>query len=243
MTVPQPAPLPASIPSPAGPQETPHIAPVGALLAVWIALLVLTLVTLLAARLPTEGLPAAGLWIAMGIATVKATLVALYFMHLRYDRPFLAIVFVTSLVFVMLFVGLALMDTVEYQPELIPGFAPALDYQRKLAVSARSIVAQGHNADFVKNAKEVSAVVAKTNAKGVLVSRIGLGGNPDEFITLVLFDSFDDIGKFSAAFAKASAEAKLAPLPAGTVAHSEWRVYRYLPALSITPAPQKAGNQ
>jgi len=57
----------------------------------------------------------------------KASLVALYFMHLRYDRPFLAIVFVTSLVFVMLFVGLALMDTVEYQPELIPGFAPALD--------------------------------------------------------------------------------------------------------------------
>jgi cytochrome c oxidase subunit 4 len=118
MTVPQPAPLPASIPSPAGPQETPHIAPVGALLAVWIALLVLTLVTLLAARLPTEGLPAAGLWIAMGIATVKATLVALYFMHLRYDRPFHAIIFVTALVFVLLLVSLTLMDSEQYQPDI-----------------------------------------------------------------------------------------------------------------------------
>jgi len=75
------------------------------------------------------------------------------------------------------------------------------------------------------------------------VSQIGLGGNPNEFITLVLFDSFDDIGKFPAAFAKAAAEAQLTPEPAGTVANTEWRVYRYAPALSIIPAPQKAGNQ
>ena len=37
------------------------------------------------------------LWIAMAIATVKATLVVLYFMHMRYDRPVNAIVFVTAL--------------------------------------------------------------------------------------------------------------------------------------------------
>ena len=39
------------------------------------------------------------LWIALGIATVKASLVALYFMHLRYDNPFYALIFVTALVF------------------------------------------------------------------------------------------------------------------------------------------------
>ena len=125
------------------------------------------------------------------------------------------------------------------RPDL--GVAPAPDYQAKLGVVARTIVAQGHMADFRKNAKELSAVVAKTNAKGVLVSQIGLGGNPNEFITLVLFDSFDDIGKFPAAMAKAAAEAKLTPEPADTEANSEWRVYRYVPALSIIPAPQKAG--
>ncbi len=126
------------------------------------------------------------------------------------------------------------------RPDL--GVAPEPGYQFKLAVSARSVVAQGHMEDFVKATKDLSAVIAKTNAKGVLVSRIGLGGNPNEFITLVLFDSFDDIGKFAEAFAKASAEAKLTSEPAGTVANSEWRVYRYAPEMSIIPAPQKAGN-
>ena len=62
----------------------------------------------------------------MAIATVKATLVALYFMHLRYDRPFNAVVFVSALVFVTLFVGIALIDTAAYQPELIPGYAPGM---------------------------------------------------------------------------------------------------------------------
>lgn len=119
------------------------------------------------------------------------------------------------------------------RPDL--GVAPKPDYQAKLGVSSRIIVAQGHMADFVKHTKELSAVIAKTNAKGVVVSQIGLGGNPNEFITLTLFDSFADLSKFPAAFAKASAEAKLASAPAGTVANSEWRVYRFVPELSIIP--------
>ena len=52
---------------------------------------------------------------------MKASLVALYFMHLRYDRPFNAIVFVTALFFVMLFVGIALTDTAAYKPDDDPG--------------------------------------------------------------------------------------------------------------------------
>lgn len=114
--------------------------------------------------------------------------------------------------------------------------AAAQGYQAKLGVSARSIVAQGHMADFVKYAKELSGVIAKTNAKGVAVSQIGLGGNPNEFITLVLFDSFADLGKFNPAFAKASADAKLGAQSAGTVTNTEWRVYRYMPELSIIPS-------
>jgi len=67
------------------------------------------------------------LWMALLIATVKASLVAVFFMHLRYDRPISAIVFVTSLFLVMLFVGIALMDTEQYSPERIPGYAPAVE--------------------------------------------------------------------------------------------------------------------
>ena len=100
-----------------------HIAPFRVLAAVWVTLLVLTWVTVAATGVD---LGRFNLWLAMAIATVKAALVLLYFMHMRYDRPINAIVFVTALLFVMLFVGFALMDTLTYQPELIPGYAPAV---------------------------------------------------------------------------------------------------------------------
>ncbi len=58
------------------------------------------------------------LWIALGIATVKASLVALYFMHLRYDNPFYALIFVTALVFLAIFLSLTLMDTLQYAPNI-----------------------------------------------------------------------------------------------------------------------------
>jgi cytochrome c oxidase subunit IV len=99
-------------------QALAHPLPAWLLLAVWGALLALTVVTVAVTYLPMGDLPALGLWIAMGIATVKATLVALYFMHLRWDRPFHAIVFVTALLCIMLLVGLAMLDTKDYQPNI-----------------------------------------------------------------------------------------------------------------------------
>ena len=42
----------------------------------------------------------------------------LYFMHLRYDSPFNAIIFVTALVFMFLFLGITILDTSEYQPAI-----------------------------------------------------------------------------------------------------------------------------
>jgi caa(3)-type oxidase subunit IV len=50
------------------------------------------------------------------IAVTKATLVVLYFMHLRYERPFNAIVLIRALLFVMVFCALTLMDSRAYQP-------------------------------------------------------------------------------------------------------------------------------
>jgi cytochrome c oxidase subunit 4 len=100
-----------------------HVVPFRVLLAVWAALMVLTVITVAATWVDLGNL---NLWIAMAIATVKATLVVLYFMHMRYDRPFNAIVFVSALAFVALFIGIALIDTGAYQPELIPGYAPGM---------------------------------------------------------------------------------------------------------------------
>ncbi len=100
-----------------------HVLPLKLLAGVWIALATLTWVTVAASHLNLGSL---GLWVALGIATTKAGLVALYFMHLRYDRPINAIIFLGALLFVLLFVGLALTDTRSYQPDLIPGYAPGM---------------------------------------------------------------------------------------------------------------------
>lgn len=54
-------------------------------LAVWAALIVLTGLTVAAAKLDV-GL--GNIIIAIGIATLKASLVILYFMHLKFEHPF-----------------------------------------------------------------------------------------------------------------------------------------------------------
>jgi len=98
-----------------------HIVPVRTLVAVCVILLVLTWVTV---AVTWVDLGLLNLWVALVIATIKAALVVLYFMHLRYDRPFNAIVFIGSLVFVMLFVGAALSDKAHYQDSMKGGEAP-----------------------------------------------------------------------------------------------------------------------
>jgi cytochrome c oxidase subunit 4 len=91
------------------------VVPVSVLLAVFAALIVLTVLTIGATW---TDLGAWNLWIAMGIATVEAGLVAFYFMHLRYDHPFHALIFVTGLVLLTLFLSLTLLDTLQYQPTI-----------------------------------------------------------------------------------------------------------------------------
>ena len=97
-------------------QEAPaHVVPAAVLLAVFAALLGLTYLTWAATWFD---LGAWNLWLAMGIATAKAALVALYFMHLRYDPRFYALVLALALLFVLLFVCLTLLDTLEYYPDI-----------------------------------------------------------------------------------------------------------------------------
>ena len=105
-------------------EQVGHVVPLRLLVTVLVALLVLTVVTVAVTKVD---LGKFNLVIAMVIAALKGSLVLLYFMHLRWDRPFNAVVFVSSLAFVALFIILALLDTSEYQPALIPGYAPAIN--------------------------------------------------------------------------------------------------------------------
>jgi cytochrome c oxidase subunit IV len=97
--------------------EIAHVLPAKLLLGVWGALMFLTVVTVLATRLDFG--PAINLTIAMAIATVKAGLVVAYFMHLRYDKLFHTVAFLSALLALILFVGFLVMDTAQYQHEII----------------------------------------------------------------------------------------------------------------------------
>jgi cytochrome c oxidase subunit 4 len=105
-----------------------HVVPMKVLAAVFVTLLALTALTVAAAGVDLGNL---NLYVALLIAGVKASLVVLYFMHLRYDRPFLLVVFIGCLGFVVLFISLVLTDAAAYRPSLIPGEAPAMEKVHK----------------------------------------------------------------------------------------------------------------
>lgn len=96
-----------------------HISTDKTLLGVAGALLVLTVLTVVVhyLHIPHPW----SIIVAMGIAIFKATLVALFFMNLYWDKRFNSMLFVTALVFFGLLVGLTLLDTL-YRVEVIPGF-------------------------------------------------------------------------------------------------------------------------
>jgi cytochrome c oxidase subunit 4 len=96
--------------------EIAHVTPVRLLLAVWGALMVLTVITVAVTSVDLGS--RVNLLVAMAIATVKAGLVVTYFMHLRWDRPFHTLVFLGSLLFVSLFISMTLFDKSEYEPDI-----------------------------------------------------------------------------------------------------------------------------
>ena len=89
-----------------------HPVSLGILIATFGALTVLTGITYAATWVD---LGPFNIWLALLIAVVKGGLVALYFMHLRWDSPFNAIVLIAALFFVALFVGIAVLDSREYR--------------------------------------------------------------------------------------------------------------------------------
>jgi cytochrome c oxidase subunit IV len=85
-----------------------HHSHVGRYVVVWVALLVLTFVTWWLSRFHIPG--GWGVAVALGIASVKGALVALFFMHLWDQEGANRLVFLTSIVFVALLIGLTLSD-------------------------------------------------------------------------------------------------------------------------------------
>ena len=75
-----------------------YIVPLNVYIKVLSALLVLTVLTVAAAQM---NFGIFNVLIAMGIATVKAALVLLFFMHLKYDNKLFLIIFLTGVFFLI----------------------------------------------------------------------------------------------------------------------------------------------
>jgi cytochrome c oxidase subunit 4 len=100
-----------------------HVVPLPVLFGVLGTLLAMTFVTVAVSWFNFGRL---NIWIALGIAVFKASLVLLFFMHLKYDKPFNAIVIIISMALVVLLIAIALSDSAQYEPQRIPGYAPSI---------------------------------------------------------------------------------------------------------------------
>ena len=93
-------------------QETdthePHILPLSMYLGIGSILIFLTFITVYVAGI---NFGAYNLVIAMVIAMVKASLVALYFMHLKYDNKLYMLFFLSALFFLGVFIIITMFDT------------------------------------------------------------------------------------------------------------------------------------
>ena len=88
----------------------PHIIPLRTYLLTAAALMVLTAVTVGVSFIPLGGWNAV---VAVGIASVKALLVAFIFMHLWYDKKIYLIIFSVALLFLTVFIALTMFDTLQ----------------------------------------------------------------------------------------------------------------------------------
>jgi cytochrome c oxidase subunit 4 len=105
-----------------------HHSHVARYVAVWIVLLVLTLTTWGVSRFHIPG--GWGVLVALLIAVAKGGLVALFFMHLYDQQGANRLVFVTSLLFVALLVGIVLSDnSTRFKLANPPGSEGALPYR------------------------------------------------------------------------------------------------------------------
>ncbi|NUN14637.1 MAG: cytochrome C oxidase subunit IV family protein [Myxococcales bacterium] len=85
-----------------------HVLPMKVYYGVFGALMVLTVITVGVSYMHLP--PTASIFAAMVVAIVKAALVAGYFMHLKYDDKFNALVFGISVLFLVLFFAFTLID-------------------------------------------------------------------------------------------------------------------------------------
>lgn len=88
-------------------EEHGHVVPYQTLVKVWLLLLFLTAVLVFVSTVFHEALSVPAL---LTLTPIKAGLVFFYFMHLKYERPFLKTLVLMVLAVLILFIGLTFLD-------------------------------------------------------------------------------------------------------------------------------------
>jgi hypothetical protein len=120
---------------------------------------------------------------------------------------------------------------------------PDANYQPRVAVLTRVTVAHGRTDEYEKYVREnTTPLVPKANTKGYRLSKVGLGGNPRQYYSLLLFDSFAEIEKYPALATKLRGAMNLSVAPVGLLTENTSIAVRYLPELSLLPVMQQAAK-
>ena len=103
------------VPLNAPPSDEPHVAPLWIMYGTFAVLVGLTVATV-GARFVDLG--PLNIWVALGLAFIKSIFVAMFFMHLFWDTKLNQLILVSTLLFLTIFIGIAIMDSDQYQPIL-----------------------------------------------------------------------------------------------------------------------------
>jgi cytochrome c oxidase subunit 4 len=124
-----------------------HVLPLSTYLSVGGALLVLTVITVMVAQYQL------GEWnliVAMAIAATKATLVLLFFMHLKYDNKMYAFTFLIAVVFLAIFITFTMLDTMTRDEYGRGSIDRQVQYKSAPAHQGEAAAPAGISADSVK---------------------------------------------------------------------------------------------
>ena len=126
---------------------------------------------------------------------------------------------------------------IETRPDL--SLMPTSSDPAKLIVVGTTTLTQGYSAEYETFVKtQVLPVVKKAAPKGYLMSQVVYGGNLNQTISATLLDSFADLQRYREGFNKEATAARLTGRGVGVV-NRENAIYRYVPELSLMPAPEK----
>ena len=129
-----------------------HILPLKTYFGVATALLVFTVITVYVAQ---HDFGSMNMAVALLVAAVKASLVCLYFMHLLYDNKLYAVVLVSSLLFLAIFITFVMYDVVRrdgvYVEKQNPIVEEAVIYQSEIFINSSDTTE--HSSDSEKTSE------------------------------------------------------------------------------------------